>query len=201
MITEKFAVLIVYCIFLFQTINVLGESTFNYEISARVSDEVQNFLEEVRYAANTPLKTLESGAVNVTEFAPGTVYKAGRDLLYSLQIIYQEQITTFELGFENKFFFSYQLFDYLPNGMAMWASFPQEFSIRQAFQITANGLPISSYSNQSFDCTVNSCSFVKFNLIQTNYRRVPGIPAAKNTRPQYGRLLLFRQRKMFHSYH
>ena len=65
-----------------------GISTFNYEISARVSDKVQNFLEEVRFAANTPIKTLQSGAVNVTQFAPGTVYEAGRNLLFSLQSIY-----------------------------------------------------------------------------------------------------------------
>ena len=137
-------------------VGVRGESTFNYEISARVSDKVQNFLEEVRFAANTPIKTLQSGAVNVTQFAPGTVYEAGRNLLFSLQSIYQQQITTFQLGFENKYYFCYQNFDYLPFGMAMWASSPHVNTMRQAFQVGSNGLPTFTYLNASFDCTVKS---------------------------------------------
>jgi len=135
--------------------SVRGDSTFNYEISARVSDKVQNFLEEVKFAANTPIKSIESGTVNVTKLAPLYVYEAGRILLFSLQSIYQQQITTFQLGFENKFYFCYQNFDNLPHGMAMWASSPHVYTIRQAFQVASNGMPTFSYLNASFDCTVN----------------------------------------------
>ena len=131
-----------------------GDSNFNYEISARVRDRVQSFLGEVQVAANIPVTSLRSGAVNVTKFVPEFVYKTGRDLLFSLQLLYRQQITTFQLGFENKFYFCYQNFDYLPYGMAMWASSPQVNTIRQAFQVSANGLPTFSYLNASFDCTV-----------------------------------------------
>ena len=141
---------------LFRFATLKGESTFNYEISARVNDQVQNFLQEVRFAASMPVKSLESDVVNVTDFAPDTVYEAGRNLLFTLQSTYQQQITTFQLGFENKFFFSYQNFDYLPYGMAMWASSPKVYTIRHAFQISFNGMPKSAYSNASFDCTVRS---------------------------------------------
>jgi len=132
-----------------------GDSTFNYEISARVSDRIQSFLGEVRIAANVPVKSLESGAVNVTNFAPYFVYETGRNLLFSLQQLYRQQITTFQLGFENKFYFCYQNFDNLPHGMAMWASSPHVYTIRQAFQVASNGMPTFSYLNASFDCTVN----------------------------------------------
>jgi len=152
----NFLVIIIFV--LSRSFSVLSASTFNYEISARVSDKVQNFLEEVQFAANTPIKSLQSGAVNVTNFAPFSVYEAGRNLLFSLQSIYQQQITTFQLGFENKFYFCYQNFDNLPYGMAMWASSPNVFTIRQAFQVASNGMPTFSYLNASFDCTVNISS-------------------------------------------
>jgi len=143
---------------------VISDSSFNFQIGARVKDNVQAFLLRVTIAGKTPIRLVEDRFVNVTTLM-STAFMSGRTLFYVLEQMYINEITLFQFGFENKFYYMLQ------NKNSLEYSFQVSFLPSQQFMIGVQyptsklegalkyyicdpyGMPLRFLSNDTFDCT------------------------------------------------
>lgn len=80
----------------------MTQNTFNYEISARVIDNIHDYLSMVSSAGSLPLEIIYEGRVNLTE---GKI--TGQVIFYPSMVHYKEQITNFYLALENGLYYLY----------------------------------------------------------------------------------------------
>jgi len=128
-----------------------ADSTFNYEISARVKEEVQSFLSESSTAATLPLYMLQSGVVNATDFY-ASQFLPGSRLFFNLVQLYNNQITLFKFCFPNKIYFSLAQAPASPNGIILNANTMSNLKVNNVFYVKPNGLP-SGLANCSLSPT------------------------------------------------
>lgn len=135
-----------------------GNVSFNYEISHRVSDLLTAFMSKVVQAGTVSITAIQSGAVNINDFLDiSSRYLVGRNLFFSLKVVYQSEIQVFQIGFENHLYFAYcnrdpGLFSNIPYGIYTEASWAYDYTMRSQYMINMNGLPDQLMMNQSFDC-------------------------------------------------
>ena len=123
-------------------------SSFNYEISARVIDDLKSFLNQARIAAQIPYDLLTNDIISIYNFSTGTADK-GRTLFYPLMRLYDKQIVAMQICFPNKLYFSYYRKSYLAS-VYQSKFFPdQELAIGIVDPLKFDGLGFSYASDSA----------------------------------------------------
>ena len=130
-----------------------SESVFNYEIGARVNDNLSDFLGKIKIALGTALSDVQANIVNITdpEAALRIMYFSTKKLLYN------DLISTY-VGLENGLFYQYRNKPALPNGMffevtdhknALGVPVTTQYIIRPDGKSTGN---VSLLGASGYDC-------------------------------------------------
>eukprot|EP01041_Mallomonas_annulata_P009063 gene9063-18774_t len=138
-----------------------SESTFNFEISLRVTENIQSFLSEIANVASLPYAMIDNNVVNVTDFYHGPPFLPGSRMFINIKKMYMVQLNVLNLGFENKLYYAMINDKTFPEGIEMDASNMTFKTSVNGYYIQKNGLPKNYKYGQAvpglfsfpFDCT------------------------------------------------
>lgn len=137
-----------------------GDSSFNYEIGARVSENIDNLLMKIIQSATIAQYTLDAGLLNTSDFRSSNPFLPGRNLFLSIKVAI-DQIDVLQIGFEDRVYYALVNNPEFPYGIEMDLCHRNKTEVTYVYDIKKNGLP-SSLANcsanakncpWSFDCT------------------------------------------------
>ena len=130
-------------------------SSFNYEINARVRENVKDFLNLISSVASLPTRNLDYDVYNISDYFKSTFLDGSRMFL-ALKQTYRSSISILQIGFENGLYYALVNNEDLPFSIELDSNNMSTLGYVTVYAMQKNGLPLGPA-----DCAgnPNNCPF------------------------------------------